>query len=80
MHDLDVHLDWQNITHKGKAPKMVLGLGNGSDGSLMRAKVGVQQSNHWIIGPVGGQGSDNHNLLTRGTMGGGLFATGLHPL
>jgi hypothetical protein len=75
MHDLDVCLDWQNITHKGKAPEVVLGLGNGSGGSPMRAKVGVQQSNHQLIGPVGGRGSDNHNLLTRGTMGGGPFAT-----
>jgi hypothetical protein len=54
VHDLDVSLDQQIITHKGKAPKMVLGLGNSSDGSPMRAKVGAQQSNHRLVRPVGG--------------------------
>jgi hypothetical protein len=33
VHDLNVSLNWKNITHKGKAPKVVPGLGNGSDGS-----------------------------------------------
>jgi hypothetical protein len=55
MHDLDVSLNWQNVTHKGKAPEVVPGIGNGLDGSPMRAKVGVQRSNHQLIGPVGGE-------------------------
>jgi hypothetical protein len=80
VHDLDVSLDWQNITHKGKAPEVVLGLSDSLDGSPMSAKVGVQQFNHWLIRPVGGQRSDEHNLLARWAMGGGPFVTGLHPL
>jgi hypothetical protein len=46
----------------------------------MRAKVGVQWTNHQFFRPVGGQRSDDHNLFMRGAMGGGLFATGLRPL
>jgi hypothetical protein len=46
----------------------------------MRAKVGVQQTNHWLFRPVGGWRSDDHNLLARGAMGGGPLATGLCPL
>jgi hypothetical protein len=80
VHDLDVSLNQQNITYEGKAPKVVPGLGNSSDGSPMSAKVGVQQPNHQLIGPVGAQGSDNHDILTRGAMGGGLLVTGLCPL
>jgi hypothetical protein len=80
MHDLNVSLNQKNITHKGKAPEVVLGLGNSLDGSPMRAKIGVQQTNHWLFRPVGGQGSDNHNLLVGGAMGGGPFAMGLCPL
>jgi hypothetical protein len=66
MHDLDVSFDQQNITHKGKAPKVVPGFGNGSDGSPMRAKVGVQWSNHQLIRPVGGWGSDNTTSFQEG--------------
>jgi hypothetical protein len=80
VHDLDVSLDQQNIAHKGKAPKVVLGLSYSSDGSPMSAKVGVQRSNHWLIRPVGGWRSDDHNLLVRRAMGGGPFTTGLCPL
>jgi hypothetical protein len=65
VHDLDISLDQQNVTHKGKAPKVVPGLTDGSDGSPMSAKVGVQQSNHQLIGPVGGWRSDDHDLLVR---------------
>jgi hypothetical protein len=39
MNDMNVSLDWKNITNEGKAPEVVLGLGNSSDGSPMRAKV-----------------------------------------
>jgi hypothetical protein len=80
MHDLDVSLNRQNVTHKGKAPEVVPGLSNSLDGSPMRAKIGVQRSNHQLIGPVGGWASDNYDLLTGGAMGGGLFVTGLRPL
>jgi hypothetical protein len=80
VHDLDVSLDWQNVTYKSKSPEVVLGLSKGSDGSPMSAKIGVQRSNHWLIGPVGGWRSDDHDLLARGAMGGGLFVTGLRPL
>jgi hypothetical protein len=80
MHDLDVSLNWKNMTHKGKAPKVVLGLGNSSDGSPMRAKVGAQQTNHRLFRPVGRQRSDDHNLLLKGAMGGGPFVMGLCPL
>jgi hypothetical protein len=38
LHDLNVSLDQENITNKGKAPKVVPGLGNGLDGSPMRVK------------------------------------------
>jgi hypothetical protein len=69
MHDLNDSLDWKNVTYKGKAPEVVLGLGNGSDGSPMRAKVGVQWTNHWFFKPVGGWRSDDHNLLAGGAMG-----------
>jgi hypothetical protein len=80
MHDLNVSLDWKNITNKGKAPKVVPGLGNSSDGSPMSAKVRIQWINHQFFRPVGGWRGDGHNLLTRGAMGGGLFAMGLRPL
>jgi hypothetical protein len=80
VHDLDVGLDWQNVTYEGKAPEVVPGLSNGSDGSPMSAKVGVQRSNHRLIRPVGGWRSDDHNLLARGAVGGGLFTTGLRPV
>jgi hypothetical protein len=80
MHDLNVSLDQKNVAHEGKAPKVVPGLGNGSDGSPTRAKVGVQQTNHQLFRPVGGRRSDDHNLLVGGAMGGGLFMTGLCPL
>jgi hypothetical protein len=39
VHDLDISLNWQNIAHKGKAPKVVPGLSDGSDGSPMSAKI-----------------------------------------
>jgi hypothetical protein len=39
VHDLDVSFDQQNITHKGKAPKVVPGLSDGLDGSPMRTKI-----------------------------------------
>jgi hypothetical protein len=68
-----------NVTHKGKAPEVVPGLSDGSDGSPMSAKVRVQRSNHRLIGPVGGWRSDDHDLLARGAVGGGPFTTGLHP-
>jgi hypothetical protein len=80
VHDLNVSLDRQNVTHEGKAPKVVPGLSDGLDGSPMSAKVGVQRSNHRLIRPVGGQRSDDHDLLARGAMGGGPFTTGLHPV
>jgi hypothetical protein len=54
VHDLDVSLNWQNVAHEGKAPEVILGLSDGSDGSPMSAKIRVQQSNHRLIGPVGG--------------------------
>jgi hypothetical protein len=76
VHDLDVSLDRQNVAHEGKAPKVVPGLSDSSDGSPMSAKIGVQQSNHRLIGPVGGWRSDDHNLLARGAMGSGPFVTG----
>jgi hypothetical protein len=50
VHDLDVSLDWQNVAHEGKAPEVVPGLSDGSDGSPMSAKVRVQWSNHRLIG------------------------------
>jgi hypothetical protein len=40
--DLNVSLNQKNVTNKGKAPKVVPGLSNSSNGSPMRAKVGVQ--------------------------------------
>jgi hypothetical protein len=39
VHDLDVSLDRQNITHEGKAPEVVPGLSDSSDGSPMSAKI-----------------------------------------
>jgi hypothetical protein len=79
VHDLDVSLDWQNVTHEGKAPKVVPGLSDGSNGSPMSAKVRVQRSNHRLIRPVGGRRGDDHDLLARGAMGGGPFMMGLRP-
>jgi hypothetical protein len=79
VHDLDVSLDQQNVAHEGKAPEVVPGLSDGSDGSPMSAKIRVQRSNHRLIRPVGGRGSDDHNLLARGAMGDGPFTTGLCP-
>jgi hypothetical protein len=80
VHDLNASLNQKNIINKGKAPEVVPGLGNSSDGSPMRAKVRVQWTNHRFFRPVGGQKIDDHDLLTRGAMGGGPFATGLCPL
>jgi hypothetical protein len=59
---------------------MVLGLRHSADGFTMRAKVGVQQTNHQLIRPVGGWQGNNNYLLSGGAMCSGLFAMGLCPL
>jgi hypothetical protein len=39
VHDMDVSFDRKNVAHEGKAPEVVPGLSDSSDGSPMSAKI-----------------------------------------